>query len=227
MLSYFLLVALTAFAGLTSARPAIQGRATFFNSFWTDGKSKVSYKNLANGQFTVTWDKGGNFVGGKGWNPGSATRYVCNLKAFDKASAIHARRVISWEGEFKPQGYAYLAIYGWTTNPLIEYYIIESYHPDHEPAAPPEGEEKGNVTSDGSLYLIRTKMRVNKPSIQGTATFRQIFSVRQDQRENGTVNVANHFQAWKDVGLKTGAMNYQIVAVEGMNSSGMASINVL
>ncbi|KAF2203400.1 xylanase G1 [Delitschia confertaspora ATCC 74209] len=183
--------------------------ANFYSSYWTDGKSKVTYNNKANGAYSVTWAPGGNFVAGKGWNPGSTKKNV------------------SWTGEFKPEGYSYLSVYGWTRNPLIEYYIIESYHPDHEPAAPPEGEEKGNFTSDDSTYLIRTKMRVNKPSIVGTATFRQIFSVRQDKRENGTVNVQNHFDAWKAAGLKLGSMDYMILATEGMNSSGTASITVL
>ncbi|KAF2475356.1 endo-beta-1,4-xylanase [Lindgomyces ingoldianus] len=183
-------------------------QATFYNSFWTDGKAKVTYKNGPAGQYSVTWDGNGNFVGGKGWNPGSASK------------------VINYTADFNPNGYSYLTIYGWTTNPLIEFYIVENYHPDHEPAAPPEGEEKGNLTSDGSMYRIRTKMRVNKPSIQGTTTFRQIFSVREDLRESGEVTVANHFKAWKDAGLKTGSMNYMIVATEGNNSSGDATVTV-
>ncbi|KAF2704630.1 glycoside hydrolase family 11 protein [Pleomassaria siparia CBS 279.74] len=186
----------------------IQERATFFNSYWTDNKPKVTYKNGPAGQYSVTWDSTGNFVGGKGWNPGSASK------------------VVNYTGTYSPNGYSYLAVYGWTTNPLIEYYIIESFHPDHDPAAPPEGEDMGNVTSDGSLYLIRTKMRVNKPSIQGTATFRQIFSVRQEKRSTGMVTVSTHLDAWKAAGLKTGTHNYMILATEGMNSSGTADMTV-
>ena len=135
-------------------------------------------------------------------------------------------RIVNFTGTYAPNGYSYLTVYGWTTNPLIEYYIVESHHPDHDPAAPPEGEEKGNLTSDGSLYLIRTKMRVNKPSIQGTSTFRQIFSVRQEKRSEGIVTVGNHFEAWKAAGLKTGTHNYMILAVEGNNSSGTADMTV-
>lgn len=133
---------------------------------------------------------------------------------------------MNFTGDFKPEGYAYFTVYGWTTNPLIEFYIVESYHPDHEPAAPPEGEVVGNLTTDGSLYSVRTKMRVNKPSIQGTATFRQIFSVRQDKRDVGAVTVANHFNAWKSFGLKTGSMNYMVMATEGNDSSGSSNVTV-
>ncbi|KAK3202553.1 hypothetical protein GRF29_154g14013 [Pseudopithomyces chartarum] len=185
-----------------------QPRAKWFNSFWTDNSASVKYKDLANGAYSVTWNGTGNFVGGKGWNPGSTSRSV------------------NWTGSFEPNGYAYLTVYGWTTNPLVEYYIVENYHPDHEPAAPPEGEVVTNLTSDGSVYSVRTKMRINKPSIEGTSTFRQIFSVRQDKRSEGIVTVSKHFEAWKEAGLKTGTHNYMVMATEGNNSSGKASIEV-
>lgn len=43
----------------------------FYYSWWTDGGSDVTYTNGPGGQYTVRWSSGGNFVGGKGWNPGS------------------------------------------------------------------------------------------------------------------------------------------------------------
>ena len=42
----------------------------YYYSWWTDGGSQVTYTNLAGGSYSVTWSSGGNFVGGKGWNPG-------------------------------------------------------------------------------------------------------------------------------------------------------------
>ena len=53
-----------------------QPRAKWFNSFWTDNSASVKYKDLADGAYSVTWNGTGNFVGGKGWNPGSASRYA-------------------------------------------------------------------------------------------------------------------------------------------------------
>jgi endo-1,4-beta-xylanase len=44
----------------------------FYYSWWTDGGSDVTYTNGPGGQYSVNWQSGGNFVGGKGWNPGSA-----------------------------------------------------------------------------------------------------------------------------------------------------------
>ena len=44
----------------------------YYYSFWTDGGPNVKYTNEAGGQYSVTWSGNGNWVGGKGWNPGTA-----------------------------------------------------------------------------------------------------------------------------------------------------------
>jgi endo-1,4-beta-xylanase len=58
---------------LRSGTPSSTGTSNgYYYSFWTDGGAAVTYTNGAGGEYSVTWGTGGNFVGGKGWNPGGA-----------------------------------------------------------------------------------------------------------------------------------------------------------
>jgi len=175
-----------------------------YYSWWTDGGSRVTYTNGAAGSYSVSWGSGGNFVGGKGWNPGSA-------------------RTITYSGTYSPNGNSYLAIYGWTRNPLVEYYVVENFG-TYDPSS--NAQVKGSITVDGSSYKVAQTTRTNQPSIDGTSTFQQYWSVRQSKRSSGSVNMATHFDAWQKNGLKLGTHNYQIVATEGYFSTGSANIKV-
>lgn len=180
----------------------------FYYTHWTDGGGSACMTLGSNGNYSYQWSNTGNFVGGKGWSTGSSTRVI----------GYNA-------GNYSPSGNSYLTLYGWTTNPLVEYYVVDSWGSWR----PPGATSAGTVTTDGGTYDLYRTQRVNQPSIQGTATFYQYWSVRTSKRSTGSNNnitFANHVNAWAARGWNLGTHNYQVMAVEGYQSSGSANVTV-
>jgi hypothetical protein len=178
----------------------------YYYSFWNQGGGgSVSMTLGAGGNYSTTWSNVTNFTAGKGWATGSPDR------------------VINFSGSFDGGSNGFLAVYGWTKNALIEYYVVENYGS----WTPPGGTSKGTFTCDDGTYNIYETTRTNQPSIIGTATFQQYWSVRTTKRSGGTVTFANHVAAWKGKGMNLGTTwDYQIMETEGYQSSGSSNITV-
>jgi endo-1,4-beta-xylanase len=141
-------------------------------------------------------------VGGKGWSTGSARTVNYNAGALS--------------------GVNMFGVYGWTTGPLIEYYICEI-------GSAANGSYVGSLSSDGHSYSVYKHQQVNQPSIQGTATFWQYISQwgGSSTGSNHSVTTGNHINYWKaHCGQGFGSFNYQILAAESWSGSGYANATV-
>lgn len=183
----------------------------YFYTFWKDGGTACMTLG-SGGNYSTTYNLSGgrNLVAGKGWQTGSTSR-----------------RVGYNAGVWNPGTNSYLTLYGWSTNPLVEYYVVDSWGSSFTP--PGNAQSMGTVTTDGGIYNIYRTQRVNAPSIIGTATFYQYWSVRTARRSTGVNSVitfANHVSAWRQRGWNLGTMNYQVMATEGFGSTGSSDITV-
>lgn len=164
------------------------------------------------GTYQCTWDAE-NILFRTGKKLGSTTTY----QEFGNISLEYAADYNITSGDV-----SYLCMYGWTLDPMIEFYIVENYGN----YKPPGGVGfLGTYELDGSTYEVYTDTRVEKPSIHGTKTFEQYFSVRTNKRSEGTMSISEHFKEWENMGLDMSGVMYEVsLCVEGYNSSGNANV---
>ena len=112
---------------------------------------------------------------------------------------------------------AYIGIYGWSVSPLVEFYIVDEWI-GWNPGS--NATKKGTLDIDGDTYDIYTHTQTNQPSIQGTATFPQFFSIRKTARQCGHISLSEHFKQWGTLGMTLGKMYEAKLLVEAMGGTG-------
>ena len=175
---------------------------------WKDYGSTSMTLN-GGGKFECWWENIGNALFRKG------KKFDCT-QTYQQIGNIS----IDYGVDYQPNGNSYLCVYGWTRDPLVEYYIVESWGSWR----PPGATSKGTITVDGGTYDVYETTRVNKPSIDGDTTFQQYWSVRTSKRTSGTISVTEHFKAWERMGMKMGKLYEAALNVEGYQSSGWADV---
>jgi endo-1,4-beta-xylanase len=136
--------------------------------------------------FKANWSGVGDFLAraGLGWN---------STKTYDQLGTIACDFAFTKTGS--GGGFSYIGIYGWTLDPIVEYYIVDDWFGNSRPTG--GGAKQGTFTVDGASYDVYTHTQVNQPSITGqNATFPQIFSVRQTPRQCGHISISEHFKQW-------------------------------
>ena len=193
----------------------------FDYEMWNQNGQGQASMNPGAGSFTCSWSNIENFLARMGKNYDSQKK---NYKAFGNI-------VLTYDVEYTPRGNSYMCVYGWTRNPLMEYYIVEGWGDWRPPGN--DGEVKGTVSANGNTYDIRKTMRYNQPSLDGTATFPQYWSVRQTSGSannqtnymKGTIDVTKHFDAWSAAGLDMSGTLYEVsLNIEGYRSNGSANV---
>jgi endo-1,4-beta-xylanase len=170
----------------------------FYSLFTSGGSSTMTFPNAGQfpGNYAITWSGVGDVVGGKGWSTGSNRTVNYNVGA--------------------ARGFNNISVYGWTTNPLVEYYINELGSLFTANAT-----RKGTVNADGHTYTTFEHLQVNQPSIVGTATFQQYLDAwgGSTMGANHSVTTGTHFSHWQSLGMPLGTFNYQILATEAFNGA--------
>src|SRR5688572_26068789 len=161
----------------------------FWSLYREGGSANMTFGS--GGNFAISYSNVTDVVGGKGWSTGSARTIGYNIGALSGS-------------------YNFVGIYGWTTSPLIEYYVAEK-------GSMTGGTSFGSMSSDGHSYSCYKSQRVNAPSIQGTKTFWQYKDTwgGAPTGSNQKVNMGNHINNWRNRGGQGfGSHNYQIFAIE-------------
>jgi hypothetical protein len=120
-------------------------------------------------------------------------------------------------------GLVYIGIYGWTVEPLKEYYILDDWGAIKPAGTASDGSPRtpmGTFTVDGEVYDVYKKLRENKPSIIGDATFEQYFSIRRTARQCGKISISEHFKQWEEFGMELGNLTEAKLLVEAQDSTG-------
>ena len=168
------------------------------------------------GGFGTSWKCGpngsrGNFLARRGLFYG-----LNNPKHWQDYGGFTCDFDCSWSAG--SSGNSRICIYGWTQNPLVEYYIIEDWKNWR-----PTSNNAKQVTIDGSVYDVFTNP-MNSYTIEGNKAFTQYISVRRDTRTKGTISISKHFEAWESLGMKMGGLYEVAFNVEGWESDGQADV---
>jgi hypothetical protein len=182
------------------------------------------WSNMNNGQngsittftvpaFSASWANSGDYLARLGLEWGNSG------KTYDKFGTITAQFAETKSGT--GGGYSYIGIYGWSTSPCVEYYIVDDSY-NKMPVNPGNDTNKGTAVIDGGTYNLwqRNTTGTGGSRCGSTTMWVQYYSIRQTARTCGTISITQHFDAWKAAGMALGSMLEAKILVEVGGGSG-------
>jgi len=232
-------VGMTAMFALTAS--AFAQTQDFCSTTTHSGTAKEVSTNtvgsFSNGIGYELWNEGGNGGSATFYDDGSfkcnmtgAKDYLCRSGLSFDSDKSHTE-LGHMKADFKlvKSGltgidYSYIGIYGWTREPLVEWYIVDNtgsqYMPGSWVAQGSSAKNHGDFQIDGATYTVYEGDRTSY-SIDGDNTyFKQYFSVRKTARDCGTIDITAHFKKWEELGMKMGKMHEAKILGEAGSTSG-------
>jgi endo-1,4-beta-xylanase len=190
---------------------------------WANGQSGCMKVYGVDGNYSASWTEAGDFLTrtGLAFDSTKTPAQIGTISA-DFAETFTEQPVQGKTSKI------YVALYGWTVDPLAEYYIIDDYGDFIPGPVNSDGSPRtnyGTLTVDDGTYDIWAMPVKDRPAITGDhKDFTQIFSVRKVRRKCGHISVSEHFAKWASVGLPQGKLEESMFLMEAQNNSG--TINV-
>jgi endo-1,4-beta-xylanase len=193
------------------------GNSSYTYDLWSDGQGSGCLTVYGvDATFKANWTNVGDWIARVGL-------------AFDKSKTYDQLGTFSSDFAYTltgvtTGGFGNIGIYGWSVNPLHEYYIAENWL-----GKKPNFTKVGTFTIDGEgTYDVMTNQQKNAPNITGTnQDFVQFWSVNQTPRQCGHISITKHFAEWASLGLQLGKMEETRFLVEGQNNSGTIDLTTL
>jgi len=183
-------------------------------SLWSNTlSSSACITTYSTPAFSARWNNNGDFLARIGLEFGSGG------KTYDQYGTIKADFAYKKTGA--AGGYSYIGIYGWSTNPCVEWYIVDDRW-GTMPFNAYNSTLKGTVAIDGADYKIFSNKTngTGGSRCSGVSQWDQFWSIRQTARQCGTITISDHFKAWDAAGMKMGGLLEAKILVETGGGSG-------
>ena len=150
--------------------------------------------------FIAAWNESGGYLGRLGYEWGG---FQGNPVPHAQRGEITAQFVSRKTGS--AGGYSYIGMYGWTTNPCVEWYVVDDSY-NMMPINPGMTTNKGDIQVDGGTYVVYSRPTTGSGGTRcsGATNWIQYYSVRRSARACGVISLSEHFRKWQELGLDMG-----------------------